>query len=68
MKTDKDLVTITETYLIPEGYKPGDIYALGEPILITANGIPVYQDNNHYTETRKITEEEAKSHYQNLKF
>ncbi len=62
MKTDKDLVTITQTYLMPKGYKKGDLLMLGEPILMTANGIPIYQNGQYYTEVKKITEEEYKNH------
>ena len=68
MKTDKDLVTITQTYLMPKQYRPGEIIALGEPILITSNGIPVYQNDHYYTETRKITGEEAKELYPSKSF
>jgi hypothetical protein len=62
----KNLVTLTETYLLPKNYKKGDFIPLREPILITANGLVIYQNEKYVTETREITKDEYDSQFSGI--
>lgn len=57
-----NLIKVTSTYKLPPNYDLLPEAPLGEPILIVADGMTVYQDKSYYTETKELSLEEFKEY------